>query len=166
MSGSVREILPDGIGEEAESIITELLERKLTSAARLAIDLLQAMERHFGPEAREVAMRMARNRRFEPRSSVGTPQEDLRTFCGTMERNCVGSHRWERVIDEPDRIGYYFSRCLWAGIFRKLGEPDLGFYYCAGDEPAVRAFNPDLGFRREKVLMKGDKICDHVFYVK
>jgi hypothetical protein len=50
-------------------------------------------------------------------------------------------------------------------VFRKLGEPDLGYYYCAGDEPALKAFNPKLGFRRTEVLMKGDDQCDHEFFI-
>jgi hypothetical protein len=47
-----------------------------------------------------------------------------------------------------------------------LGEPDLGYLLCAGDEPAVKAFNPALGFQRTKVLMRGDEECDHVFSVE
>ena len=28
---------------------------------------------------------------------------------------------------------------MWAELFRELGEPELGFIFCAGDEPAVLA---------------------------
>jgi hypothetical protein len=35
-----------------------------------------------------------------------------------------------------------------------------------GDEPAIRSCNPKLAFKRTKVLVNGDQICDHVFYVK
>jgi hypothetical protein len=78
----------------------------------------------------------------------------------------VGSHSWERVIDDPDRIGYHYTRCMWAEVYRDLGEPELGFVICAGDEPAILSCNPRLAFKRTKVLMKGDEVCDHVFYVK
>jgi hypothetical protein len=166
MKGSIKEIFPDSIGERSESMITELLKRKVTSAARLAVELLHAMEERFGSEAREVAMEMARNRVFPSRSETGDPAKDLRDFCLDMERKCVGSHRWERTIDEPERIAYRFTGCLWAEVFRELGEPDLGYYYCAGDEPALKAYNPALGFKRTKVLMKGDDHCDHEFYIE
>ena len=33
--------------------------------------------------------------------------------------------------DDPNRICYAIESCLWADIFRKLGESDLGYYYCA-----------------------------------
>jgi len=55
---------------------------------------------------------------------------------------------------------------MWAEIYRELGEPELGFVICAGDEPAVRFCNPKLAFKRIKVLMNGDEVCDHVFYVE
>ena len=67
---------------------------------------------------------------------------------------------------QPDRIGYHYTRCMWAELYRELGEPELGWVICAGDEPAVKAYNPQLGFQRTKVLMHGDELCDHVFYVK
>ena len=78
----------------------------------------------------------------------------------------AGSHCWQRVIDEPDRIGYRYTRCLYAEILRELGEPELGLVICARDEPWVKSYNPGLGFRRTKTLMEGDQVCDHVFYVK
>jgi hypothetical protein len=55
---------------------------------------------------------------------------------------------------------------MWAEVYRELGEPELGFVICAGDGPAVEAYNPEMGFKRTQVLMNGDPICDHVYYVK
>jgi hypothetical protein len=55
---------------------------------------------------------------------------------------------------------------MWAEVYRELGEPELGWVFCAGDEPGVRSWNPKLAFQRTKVLMDGDELCDHVFYVK
>ena len=55
---------------------------------------------------------------------------------------------------------------MWAEVYRELDEPLLGFVICAGDEPAVRSHNPELAFKRTKVLMNGDEKCDHVFYVE
>jgi hypothetical protein len=37
---------------------------------------------------------------------------------------------------------------------------------CAGDEPAIKSHNRKLAFKRTKVLMEGDDLCDHVFYVE
>ena len=166
MPGSLNDILPEPISEENEKILLDMLKRKMKGAAGLAVRLLHAMEERFGPEAREVVREMAEHRKPTPRADVGEPETDLREFCARLDRGCAGSHRWERVIDEPDRIGYHFTRCMWAEIYRELGEPDLGFVICAGDEPAVRSYNPKLGFKRTKVLMNDDEVCDHVFYVE
>jgi len=166
MGGSLNDILPEPISEESERIILDMLKRKMKGAAGMAVRLLRAMEERFGPEAREVVKDMIAKRQPKPRPDAGDPQKDLHDFCERLERGCVGSHKWERVIDEPDRIGYHFTRCMWAEIYRELGEPELGFVICAGDEPGVKSYNPKLGFRRTKVLMKGDDVCDHIFLVE
>ena len=166
MRGSLNEILPEPISEENEKVLLEHIKRKMKGACGLAVQVLRAMEERFGPEAREVIRAMAEDREFSPRPDAGDPETDLQEFCGSMERGCAGSHQWERVIDEPGRIGYSFTRCMWAEVFRELGEPELGFVICAGDEPAVKTHNPKLGFRRTKVLMDGDDVCDHIFLVE
>ena len=166
MHGNIRDILPVAISDESEKIIQETIDRKVKSAARFAVSLFRALEEHFGPETRQVLKKFVFDRQPEIRSNPGEASEDLHTFCGNMEKACIGSHRWQKLCNESDKIGYSFSRCLWAEAFREAGEPDLGFYFCAGDEPAVKAYNPGLGFRRTKVLMKGDEICDHIFLVE
>jgi hypothetical protein len=166
MPGSLNDILPDPISKENEEILLELVKRKMRGAAGLAVRLLHAMEARFGPEAREVVRELIVDCEPTPRPDAGEPAADVRAFCARLDRGCVGSHRWERVIDEPDRIGYHYTRCMWAEVYRELGEPELGFVVCAGDEPAIKSWNPDLAFKRTQVLMNGDEMCDHVFYVE
>ena len=166
MSGRLNDILPDPISDADEEVLLELLKRKMKGGAGLAVRLLHAMEERFGPEAREVVRDLAAKNEPEPRPDAGDPETDLREFCARLDRNCVGSHRWERVVDEPDRIGYHYTRCMWAEVFCELGEPELGYVFCAGDEPAIKSCNPKLGFERTRVLMHGDELCDHVFYVE
>lgn len=166
MGGSLNDILPESISEESEQIILDLLKRKMKGAAGMAVRLLHAMEKRFGPEAREVIKDMIAEQQPRPRPDAGDPQKDLHEFCERLEQGCVGSHKWERIVDEPDRIGYHFTRCMWAEVYRELGEPELGFVICASDEPGVKSCNPKLGFERTKVLMNGDEVCDHVFLVE
>ena len=165
MFGSLNEILPEPISPANEKVLLDLIKQKITWSADLAVRVLHAMEERFGPEAREVVRDMAENIKPPPRSNAGDPQADLRAFCANLDKEVVGSHQWERVIDEPDRIGYHYTRCMLAEIFQELGEPELGFLFCATDEPGVKAYNPKLGFRRTKVLMFGDELCDHIFHV-
>ena len=164
MPGSLNDILPDPISEENEKVIAELLKRKMKTAAAVGVRLLHAMEERFGPEARDVIRTLVEQP--APRPDAGDPKADLQAFCTTLERGCAGTHRWERIINEPDRIGYHFTRCLWAEVYRELGEPELGFVICASDEPAVKSHNPHLGFTRTQVQMHGAPLCDHVFFVE
>ena len=165
MTGSLNEILVEPISAENEMILKEHLKRKMRSAARLSVLLLHAMEDRFGPEARDVVHDMIDKIELAPRPNMGDPEADLREFCANLDRGCAGSHEWERVTDQPDCIAYHYSRCMWAEVYQELGEPDLGLILCAGDEPAVKSYNSRLAFKRTKVLMKGDEVCDHVFYV-
>jgi hypothetical protein len=166
MNGNLNDALPEPVSDENARYIDALIQRKVTIAAGIAVRLLHAMEAHFGSEAREVLGGMVENIEMEPRPQPGDPQIDLKTFCDQLDAACIGSHKWERIAESPDRVEYNYSGCLWAEVFRELGEPDLGFLLCAGDEPAVKAFNPALGFKRTKVLMHGDEVCDHVFFVE
>ncbi len=82
MPGSLSDILPQPLDEQSEEILNDLLKRKITSAAGLAVDLLHAMEERFGPEAREVVRDMAQRRQFRrtrrSRRSGGRPAPLLR----------------------------------------------------------------------------------------
>jgi len=166
MQGSLNDILPEPISPENETVILELLKRKMAVSLELAVDLLHAMEQRFGAEAREVLRDMTSKQDFETNDEMKKPEEDLRSFCAMIDRVAAGSHRWERVIDDPDQIGYCFTRCMYAEILRELEEPELGLVLCARDGPWVKSFNSDLGFHRTKTLMEGSDACDHVFYVE
>lgn len=166
MPGSLNDILPEPISEANEKVLKDLLKRKLTTVAGIAVALLHGMEERFGPEAREVVQELAASQSYPSRTDTGEPAQDLREFCDTLDTMTPGSHTWERIIDESGRIGYHFTRCVFAEIFRELGEPELGFVLCAGDEPWVTSYNPEIAFSRTKTLMEGADVCDHVFSVK
>ncbi len=167
MKGKITELTDEPLSERSEAAIMELLERKTRAAASLAVRLLEAAEEIFGPGSRrKLIEHILAHSVYPRREKTSSPTEDLRAFCTTMERGCTGSHRWERTVDEPHKIGYRFTYCLWAEIFRKLKAEDLGMVLCEADEPAAKAFNPAIRFRRTKLLMKGDECCDHLFFVE
>lgn len=166
MPGSLHDILPDPISAANEQVVLALLKRKMKTAASVGVQLLHAMEERFGPEARQVLHDLVQRQQPTPRPDAAEPAADLQEFCTQLEQGCAGSHRWERVIDQPDRIGYHFTHCLWAEVYRELGEPELGSVICASDEPAVKSHNPQLGFIRTQTLMQGNALCDHVFFVE
>jgi len=166
MAGTLNEILPDPISEADEQILLELLKRKMTVMADIAVELLRSMEREFGSRAREVVREMINHQEFDARQDAGKPEADLRDFCAMVDKAAVGTHKWKKTEDQPHSVGYSFTRCMYAEIFHELEEPELGFIMCARDEPGVKSFNPKLAFRRTKALMNGDEICDNTYYVE
>jgi hypothetical protein len=166
MEGCLNEILPEPVSSENEKAIQDLIKRKMKVSLALAVEVLHAMENHFGPEARDVLRQMMKDQEFLPRAEVGDPETDLKALCTMIDYFDVGSHQWQRVIETSSTVGYRYTRCLFAEIFLELGEPALGMVLCAGDEPWVRSFNPRLGLCRTQTLMEGDEVCDPIFYVK
>ncbi len=134
MDGSLNGILPEPISPENERALLDLLRRKMMVSLDLAVEVLHAMEGRFGPEAREVIRDLAKEQEFEPRMELGEPEADLREFCAIADAAAAGSHRWQRVTDERNEIGYHYTRCMYAEILRELGEPELGLVICVREE--------------------------------
>ena len=166
MPGSLNDILPESISVKNEKIILDLMKTKMTVCAELAVELLKAMEKHFGSEVRKVVKEMAKNPEFPPNKGLKEPEKDLQELCNTLDEVAIGSNIWKKVISESDRAGYNFTRCMYAEIFQELGEPDLGWVLCARDEAWAKSYNPKIHFKRTETLMEGDKVCNHVFYVE
>lgn len=166
MSGSLNDILVEPICDENEKIIDEVIKRKMMTVAGVTVDLLHEMEKNFGPRVREIVFEMTQNQEVSLRDDFGTPEEDLKNFCASIDHMAAGSHRWEKSINEPDQIGYNFTRCMYAEVFCELGEPDLGLILCATDKSWVESYNPKLKFQRTKVLMNGDEMCDHLYRIE
>ena len=166
MAGCLNEILPDPISEADEKILLDLLKRKMTVMADIAVELLHAMEKNFGSRAREVVREIIHQQEFEAHQNAGNPETDLRGFCAMVDKTAVGTHIWKKTEDQSHSIDYRLTRCIYAEIFRELEEPKLGFMMCARDGPWVKSYNPKLAFKRTKTLMNGDEICDNTYYVE
>ena len=79
MAGSLNDILPEPISEEAERILLDHMKRKMKNACGIAVWLLHAMEERFGPEARQVVKDRISHREVTPRPDPGDPEEERRT---------------------------------------------------------------------------------------
>jgi len=166
MVSSLAVVLPEEISTETEAVILKKLRDEAMMGCSMAVRVLRALEEHYGPEAKEVAHKAFGVSKPRPAEQLGDPEQDLYAYLDRLEKGCAGSHEWEKVSDEPDRVEYRFTRCLWAEVFEALGATDVGSWICEGDDPAVHAYNPRLRCRLTKALMKGDDCCNHVFYVQ
>lgn len=150
---------------EVWEAIEDKVKTKMKSACGMVVNIVRAAEEKYGAEGKEVCRQAVAGKTRATRQP-GDPQEDLAKFIEGLDDGCTVSHQWERVVDEPDRIQYRFTRCMWAEVFRELDAADIGMWICEGDEPALKAYNPGLGFERTKVLMLGDDCCDHAYFVE
>ena len=75
MEGRLNDILPETISDESERIILDLIRRKMAGGAQLAVQLLHAMEKKFGAEARKVMREMIFSRQPNPNpTGKGDPE--------------------------------------------------------------------------------------------
>lgn len=166
--GSLQGILPEAVPEAVEkAFLAKLYSKMLTSATPL-VKAVRAIQAKYGDEGVETIHRVFKEHAIE-RGRKMASEADARTlpaFCTALEAGCAGSHEWLKLEGTEKRQSYRFTRCMWAEIFNELGAPDIGFWWCEGDEPISSAFNPAIGFQRTKTLMEGDDCCDHIFYLK
>ena len=166
MKTSLQNVLPQELSDESEEIILNKIRAKMSGPIRMFVTAMRALEERFGPEVRDVVREAMHAKKPRPEADTDDPAADLQQFCSGMEKGCAGTHEWVRTADEPDHVAYSFTKCMWAELYRGLDAADLGFLICEGDEPAVKAYNPRLGFTRTKTLMEGHDECDHVFLVE
>ena len=146
--------------ERALEFNSAKLERIYGALASMLTRVVRAVQEKYGEEGYEVCHQAIRG----PQRPPGIPPKgSLQDFCNGLEKGCFFTHEWERVIDEPNRRKYIFTKCLWAAKFREVGGEDIGFWICEGDEPSVRAYNANMKFTRTKTLMEGDEVCDHMY---
>jgi len=166
MKSTLELVLPKEIPESCEAVVLEKMKGKMRGACSMLVRIVRALEERYGEEAKELARRALDQHVARDEKELGPPEEDLHAYLEGLEKGCAGSHEWERVTDEPDRVEYRFTRCMWAEIFRELGADDIGLWICEGDDPGIRSYNPHLRCRLTKTLMKGDPYCDHQFHVE
>ena len=166
MKSSLRLVLAEEISDEIEAMVLDKLRQKMQGACSMVVSIVRAMEGRFGKEqVHEVARAALQAARRRPTEEVGDPADDLAGYTENLERGTAGTHEWKRVRDEPNAVGYEFTRCMWAEAFRDLEAADIGSWICEGDDPSVRAYNPQLRCTLTRTLMRGDDCCDHVFHV-
>lgn len=137
--------------------------------AKSLVAIVRAVERKYGEEGKRAVKEAWLEEVYrKPWKRIGesVKKNDVQTLAKLVEEGCIGTHEWERINDEPDKVAYRFTKCRWAEIFRELGVTDIGKWFCDSDPVYVEAFNPKIKFKRTKTLMGGDKYCDHVFYVE
>lgn len=163
----------DRFNEEVLSPINAEITKQFQRTVRQLVQLycssltavVRAIEAKYGEEGKEAARQgflAELNKKAQEAEKEGG-KGDVQAFCTDLEKMCMDTHEWERLVDEKDKVAYHFTKCMWAEEFLKLGAADIGIWLCDTDEPAAKGAK--LKFERTKTIVEGDDLCDHIFYV-
>ncbi len=72
---------------------------------------------------------------------------------------------YEITVESDNVFEVKFTECLVAKLYREMNAADIGYAIeCAGSDKIAKAFNPKMGAKSIKNLMKGDDVCiEHYF---
>ena len=125
--------------------------------------LVRAIEREYGPAARELAVREFADAMMELSKASFPPadQRSLGDYKAWLCRAVPVGLEYEVQEETDSDLHFRFTACPWAQAFRAIGEPEIGHLFCDVDEPVAAEFNRAIRFSRTKTLMDGDDHCNH-----
>jgi predicted ArsR family transcriptional regulator len=133
-------------------------------------ELLEALERHFGPEVVDVVGRVVAERTRRGWADIAHREgrnslEDLLRIVWSSETRERG---YELTIEPQDNgVMVLVRRCPVAEMARQLGmQKWANHLICKGDPFMVEGFNPRFGFQHLKSLMEGDECCQQFYFIK
>jgi hypothetical protein len=137
--------------------------REINSRGMLLAFMGHVLLENYGIEALDLLERWIHERTRErwKEIAVSTGRNDpeylLRLFSNEV-------HDFEVIRKDKKILEVKVKKCIWADVFRKLNAADIGRkLICSGDEAVTEGFNPNIRFRRPKLLMIGDDSCHFIW---
>ncbi|MBC7340387.1 MAG: GNAT family N-acetyltransferase [Firmicutes bacterium] len=157
-----KQLYPPGTRLQEMSVEERLYHRVRGASIAEMVAMLRELQRHYGPEAVEVAARglAALHRRRWRQRAQELGRDDLDTylrlrFLSNPLVTCGVKYEGGTAV-------LRVSRCLWAEKFRELDAADLGYVLCCRmGEYSARGFNSAFGRSLRSTLMQGDTHCDY-----
>lgn len=67
---------------------------------------------------------------------------------------------WKSKGQVDDRTCYSeVTFCPFAKVWKEKNAEEIGLIYCEQDVALMKAYNPDVEFKRPKNVLKGDEVC-------
>ena len=130
------------------------------------IDILDRMEKRFGPGVYQIVEEMVAESTIARWSEIAE-REESRTVADLIRLlwEPLKARGFEFSMEEKeDGIQVYCTKCALHDLAREIDGTDWMFYLkCASDPYIVQGFNPRILFRRTKTLMEGHDCCDHFY---
>jgi hypothetical protein len=74
------------------------------------------------------------------------------------------THSCKTTLNEPSKVTYTVTECIWAKAMQELGAAELGqLTMCDIDFVSASVYNSKIELVRTKTLMNGDSCCDYVW---
>jgi len=73
----------------------------------------------------------------------------------------------EVLKQTPDAFEFNVTGCRYADLYKKHGEPELGYLLlCGMDFPMSEGLSPDLELKRKQTIMQGATYCDFRYLLR
>ena len=146
--------------EESQNYIIGLL-------ALLYSDTIKHLSAKYGKEVMNEARKAFIDSMVNDARKAYRNKKDksLKSYLDWLLSGLTEGHEYEILESKEGSVKFKFTRCPWADYFKKIGQPEIGKFFCLADEPLAKAFNEKINFKRTKTLMDGDEYCDHHYFV-
>lgn len=117
----------------------------------------------FGEEALDALMKWRsgniRKEWKEIAKSTGRSDPEY-LFCLFSEK----AHEFEVIRKNKEALEVKVTKCVHADTFKKLNAANIGQkLICSGDVAVTEGFNPNIKFKRPKLMMAGDDYCHFIW---
>lgn len=138
------------------------------NAFREKVALLKPLNEHFGQAMLEVVRAAVARRTRELWAELASREPDnrLETLVDLLWNRLCTPLGFEFTTErKAEGIQLHCTRCPIHDLARELDALEWGFeLHCAQDPDITAGFNPAVGFRQTKWLMRGDDCCDHFYF--
>jgi hypothetical protein len=141
--------------------------------AQVLLPLARALRAEIGEERTREIMRDAihesiRTRvRAQAEKLTGTPREKFQAMMRNSAEDNGPMLDLEMLDLSPETIRFDVKSCMYADLFKSLGETELGaMLLCDSDAYVAKIGAPDVAFERSQTIMQGATHCDFCYRIK
>jgi len=149
---------------EARVSVTVLERTKIQ--AQVLVPLVKALQAELGEASANALVRKTLGDLYRSHSeefAKAKNETDLGKFVASAFKTYARDNALEYDVLEqtPDAYAIDIRRCRYAGFYRELGEPELGFLLvCTADFAVADGFGGDVKLTRTQTIMQGAPHCD------
>ncbi len=140
--------------------------------ARVLVPLVKALRAELGEERANALVREALGPLYREFGERCWREQGARTLgekmAATFQKFAAGDALDYEVVQQgEDAFDVNVTGCRYAGFFKELGAPELGFLLvCSADFVMTEGFGADVQLTRTQTIMQGASHCDFRYSLK